>query len=71
MKDDDYEWLAENSARLFREYTGQWIAVLDGELIAVGPTATAAAAEARVKAQGRRFILEALHVAKERNDGCV
>ena len=60
MKDDDFNWLIEHAPDIFREYAGKWIAVRDGKVIGVGETATEAAEEARSKAKGGEFILEAV-----------
>lgn len=60
MRDEDFAWLVEHGTDLFEEYAGKWIAVRGGEVIGVGETATEAAEQAREKANGDGFILEAV-----------
>lgn len=60
MRDDDFAWLVEHGAELFRKYAGKWIAVRNGEVIGVGETATEAAERGREKATDGDFILEAV-----------
>lgn len=56
----DFAWLVEHGYEIYEKYAGKWIAVHDGEVIGVGETATEAADEARRKAPGARYILEAV-----------
>lgn len=60
MRDRDFAWLVEHGADLVHRYAGKWIAVRNGEVIGVGETATEAADQAREKASGDGFILEAV-----------
>jgi hypothetical protein len=60
MSATDFAWLVEHGPEIFQKYRGKWIAVCDGEIIGVGDTATEAAARAREKKPGAKFILEAV-----------
>jgi hypothetical protein len=60
MNSEDFNWLVDQGPRIFQEYAGKWIAVADQEVIGVGDTAPEAAAQAREKKPGARFILEAI-----------
>ncbi len=56
--DNDFAWLVEHGPELFREYSGKWIAVHNGEVVGVGDTATEAAQQARAKVPDGDFVLE-------------
>jgi hypothetical protein len=60
MKTTDFSWLAEHGVELHNKYAGKWIAVYDGEVIAVGDTATDVAALADQKRPEGDYILQAL-----------
>ena len=55
---DDFAWLTEHSRDIYERYAGKWIAVLDGEVIAVGETAVEAANEAERQHPRGDYILE-------------
>ncbi len=63
---DDFAWLTEHSREIFEEYAGKWIAVLNGEIIGVGATATEAAESAEAAHPGGRYILESVDSESER-----
>lgn len=54
----DFAWLTENSREIYQKYAGQWIAVLDGEVIGVGQTAVEAAEQAERRHPQGDYILE-------------
>lgn len=60
MSSSDFAWLVAHGPELFEKYRGKWIAVRDGQVVGVGETATAAAAQAREHAPDGDFILEAI-----------
>ncbi len=62
----DFAWLAEHSREIYEKYAGQWIAVLNGEVVGVGATATEAAAQAEQRHPGGDYILEAVDPEPER-----
>lgn len=62
----DFAWLTEHSREIYEKYPGKWIAVLNGEIIGVGDTATEAAKHADDKCQGASYILEAVDPEPER-----
>lgn len=62
----DFAWLTEHSEELFAKYAGKWIAVLDGEVVGVGTTATEAADQAERAHPGGDYILEAVDAEPER-----
>ncbi|MDX2200620.1 MAG: DUF5678 domain-containing protein [Phycisphaerae bacterium] len=66
MKISDFAWLTENSLEIQRKYAGKWIAVLNGEVIGAGSTATEAAEQAESKAPGADYILEAVETDTDR-----
>jgi len=63
---EDFAWLTEHSREIYEEYSGKWIAVLDGQVVGVGDTATEAAAQAESKHPGAAYILEAVDPEPER-----
>ncbi|HUU97207.1 MAG TPA: DUF5678 domain-containing protein [Phycisphaerae bacterium] len=63
---DDFAWLTEHSREIFEKYAGKWIAVLDGEVVGVGETATEAADQAEASHPGADYILEAVDPEPER-----
>ena len=62
----DFAWLTEHSRGIGEKYAGKWIAVLDGEIVGVGETATEAAAQAEAKHPSAPYILEAVDPEPER-----
>ena len=62
----DFAWLTEHSQEIYEKYAGKWIAVLDGEVIGIGDTATEAARQAEEKHAGAAYILEAVDPDPER-----
>lgn len=54
----DFTQLPEDSAEVHQKYAGMWIAVAGGYVIAVGETATIAAAQAETTCPGRPFVLD-------------
>lgn len=71
MREHDFQWLVEHGPELYRDYAGKWIAVREGEIIAVGQTATETAQVAREKAKDDDFILEAVDPEPDAIYGCV
>jgi hypothetical protein len=63
---DDFAWLTEHSQEIFEKYAGKWIAVLDGEVVGVGETATEAAEQAEGSHHGADYVLEAVDPEPER-----
>ncbi len=63
---NDFAWLTEHSREIYRKYAGKWIAVLHGEVIGVGDTATEAARQAEEKYPGSTYVLEAVDPETER-----
>ena len=63
---DDFAWLTEHSKEIYDKYAGKWIAVLKGEIVGVGETATAAAEQADAKHPGADYILESVDPEAER-----
>ncbi|RMF74060.1 MAG: hypothetical protein D6744_14970 [Planctomycetota bacterium] len=63
---NDFAWLTEHSREIYNKYAGKWIAVLDGEVIGVGDTATEAAAQAEATHPRTEYILEAVDPEPER-----
>lgn len=57
---NDFAWLTEHSNELYQQYPGKWIAVLDGQVIGVGDTATDAAKQADEQCPNSNYILEAV-----------
>lgn len=55
---DDFAWLTEHSRDIYERYAGKWIAVLHGEVIAVGDTAVEVATEAEREHPSGNYILE-------------
>lgn len=62
----DFAWLTEHSREIYEKYSGKWIAVLDGEVVGVGETATEAARQAEAEHPGSKYILEAVDPVPER-----
>jgi hypothetical protein len=62
----DFAWLAEHSRDIYEKYAGQWIAVLNGEIVGVGETAQEAADQAEAKHPGADYLLEAVDPEPER-----
>lgn len=62
----DFAWLTEHSQEMYEKYAGKWIAVLDGEVVGVGDTATEAAAQAEAAHPDASYILEAVDPQPER-----
>ena len=62
----DFAWLTEHSCEIYEKYSGKWIAVLDGQIVGVGDTATEAARQAEEAHPGADFVLEAVDAAPER-----
>lgn len=63
---NDFAWLTEHSNEIYQKYSGKWIAVLDGQIIGVGNTATDAAKQAEEKHPDANYILEAVDMELER-----
>lgn len=63
---EDFAWLTEHSQEIYEKYAGKWIAVLHGEVVGVGETATAAAEQAEAKHAGAEYILEAVDPEPDR-----
>lgn len=63
---DDFAWLTEHSLEIYEKYAGKWIAVLNGEIIGVGTTATEAATQAEVAHPDSDYLLEAVDAEPER-----
>ena len=63
---NEFAWLTEHSREIDEKYPGKWIAVLDGEVIGVGDTATEAAQQAEEKHAGADYVLEAVDPEPER-----
>ncbi len=63
---EDFAWLTEHSHEIYEKYSGKWIAVLDGEIVGVGKTATEAAGQAENEHPGAAYILEAVDPEPER-----
>ena len=62
----DFAWLTEHSREVYEKYSGKWIAVLDGEVVGVGETATEAARQAEAKHPDAAYVLEAVDPEPER-----
>ncbi len=62
----DFAWLTEHSRQICEEYSGKWVAVLNGEIIGVGDTATEAAQRAEQEHEGADYILESVDPEPER-----
>lgn len=62
----DFAWLTEHSTEICEKYSGKWIAVLNGEVVGVGDTATEAAGQAEEKHEGADYVLESVDVESER-----
>jgi hypothetical protein len=62
----DFAWLTKHSREIYEKYAGKWIAVLDGEIVGVGDTATAAAQQAEAEHPGAAYVLEAVDPEPER-----
>lgn len=56
----DLTWLVEHTAELLERYPGKWIAVANGELVAVADTAPEAERIGNEKAPGIPLVLEHL-----------
>lgn len=63
---DDFAWLTEHSQEIYDKYAGKWIAVLTGEIVGVGKTATSAAEQAEAKHAGADYIFESVDPEPER-----
>lgn len=63
---DDIAWLTEHSRETGEKYAGKWIAVLNGQVVGVGSTATEAAAQAEAAHPMSDYILEAIDAEPER-----
>jgi len=63
---EDFAWLTEHSQEIYEKYSGKWIAVLDGQVVGVGDTATEAVAQAEEEHPGADYILEAVDSEPER-----
>ena len=57
---NDLAWLVEHTTELLAAYPGKWIAVADGELVAVAETAPEAERIGSEKAPGIPLVLEHL-----------
>ena len=62
----DFAWLTEHSRKMCEEYSGKWVAVLNGEIIGIGDTATEAARQAELQHPGADYILESVDPEPER-----
>ena len=49
MKDRDHEWIIEHEKELEEKYTGKYVAVLDGKIVAVERTSLEADKKGREK----------------------
>lgn len=63
---EDFAWLTEHSEEIYQKYAGKWIAVLDGQLVGAGATATEAAGLAEAENPAADYILEAVDPEPER-----
>jgi len=63
---EDFAWLTEDGRELYEEYSGRWIAVLDGRVIRVGETPTEAARQADAEHPGADYIPKAVDPEPER-----
>ena len=63
---NDFAWLTEHSREICEKYTGKWIAVLNGEVVGVGETATEAARQAETDHPGAAYLLESVDPEPER-----
>ena len=63
---EDFAWLTEHSHEIYEKYSGKWIAVLNGEVVGVGETATQAAEQAEAEHPGADYILESVDPESER-----
>ncbi len=61
-----FAWLTEHSCKICEEYSGKWVAVLNGEIIGVGDTATEAARQAEQEHPVADYILESVDPEPER-----
>jgi len=50
---EDQRWALEHCAELGEQYPDMWIAVLDKEIVAVGPNVSNSGAAARIKSAAR------------------
>ena len=53
---DDFAWLTEHSLEIHEKYAGKWIAILDGDVVGVGETATEAATQAEARHPSAAFL---------------
>jgi hypothetical protein len=58
----DCDWLAEHGEELSARYPGKWVAVYDGEVIAIGDSLFEAGERALQRRPQRDFILEQINV---------
>lgn len=62
----DFAWLTEHSREVYEKYCGKWIAVLNGEVVGVGDTATEAASQAEEAHENADYVLESVDSEPER-----
>lgn len=62
---DDFAWLTERSREIYEQYPRKWIAVLDGQVVGVGDTATDAAERAEKDHPGADYVLESVEAEPE------
>jgi len=56
--DRDFNWLSEHPAELQRRYAGQWLAVVDGEIVAAGMDGEAVYRRARRERPDAEIVIE-------------
>ena len=66
VRSDDFSWLSYLRLEIYQKYAGKWIAVLIGEIIGVGATATEAAAQAEASHPDSEYLLEGVDAEPER-----
>ncbi len=54
----EFDWLISNADQIYARYEGKWIAVVGSEVVGIGPTAVAAADDARSSRPDHPFLLE-------------
>jgi hypothetical protein len=55
---DDFTPLLEDSVEVREKFAGEWPAIAEGEVIGIGETANAAAAQAEATHPGREYVLD-------------
>lgn len=58
--DTDFGWLSQHPRELHERYAGQWLAVVDGEIVASGTDGEAVYKEARRKHPDVEIVMEAV-----------